>query len=917
MCEPNKFSLKYLLITVFTVSLIFAQPWKTNANKNLRFSATRDLTFYSDTIPTSTKDSLLKKNKKTAVDTTTLVPFEKLNNFQSLRDTIKNVPKMDSFSFRISKDSLSAPVYYEATDSAVVFVKDNKVVLFGNTKTKYNDVDLSAPEMSLDQKSQILTAVNRKDSNDVVLERVHFRQGEDAFQTDTIWYNFKTQKGVTKNTFTAQNELFIQAEQFKKVNNEITFASNGVLTTCNLDEPHFGFRYQKIKVVNNKVAVTGPIHPEFEKVPIPIYLPFGFFPMKKGRHSGVLSPQFTANDEMGLGLEGLGYYKVLSDNFDITLRSNIYSYGGWSANITPSYRKRYRYSGQMNLSIQNTKYNFKGDPDYVKNLGYMLTWSHSVDSRARPGTNFSATVNAGSTLYNSYVPNNPNRNFQNKMGSSITYSKAWAGKPFNLTVSANHNQDNALHLVTLNLPDVGFTVSTLYPFQRKELAGTPKWYEKLGVAYNGTIRSQVAFYDTAFRLKQLMDTLQWGGQHNFPITLSLPPIFGGRLILSPGISYEQKLIAQKVRRSWNSTKQKLDTITSKGLFVDQKISTSFGISTALFGMFQFKNSSVTALRHVMRPSLSMSYSPSFSKKHFYKTQVDTSGRILPFSEFETSMYGYYGEQDFGGMGFTFDNNLEMKVRSKKDTGENAIKKVRLLDGFGFNTGYNFLNKTRKLSPFNFYLFTTLFEKININASTVLDPYQVDSKGFSIDKYAWEGGKFKVGRFSNGSISMSTDFKSKPKDEKKDQEKKQQEKNFLNDPILGSEVQSQLDYMRRNPSEFVDFNIPWSVSLKFSVVFNERMKPDYSEFIKDFSSNMSFNGSFSLTPKWNFSMNGYYDFNLKAIQTFQMSISREMHCWQMSINVTPIGPYRYFNISINPKSGLLQDLKINRTRFFSN
>ncbi len=886
-------------MTVFTTVLFFSQMWKTVSAANFIVTAPFVFSNLNDTIPSSQKEGDVKSIKKNTVDTSLL----------------QN--KVDTISYRISKDSMVAPVIYEAQDSAVVLISANKVLLYGKTKMQYTDVDLKAPEMVFDQKSQILTAVNRKDSNGVVVERVHFKQGEDAFQTDTIRYNFETQKGVTKNTFTKQNEIFIQAEYFKKISNEITFAGNGVLTTCNLDEPHFGFRYQKIKVVNNKVAVTGPIHPEFEKVPIPVYLPFGFFPTKKGRHSGLLGPQFTTNEDRGLGLEGLGFYKVLNEYFDITIRTNIYSYGGWSANITPSYRKRYRYNGQLNLNIQNTKYNFKGDPDYMKNLGFMFIWNHSIDSRARPGTNFSANVNAGSTKFNRYIPNNPNRNFQNKLGSSIVYSKTWAGKPFNLTIAANHNQDNALHLVSLNLPDVAFTVSTLYPFQSKNKSGSQKWYEKLGVAYNGNTRNQVSFYDTAFRFQQLIDTLQWGGQHNFPITLSLPPILGGKIILSPGFSYEQKWIAQKFRKTWNNAKQKLDTSYSKGFFTDHKVTTSMGISTALYGTFQFKKSNIVALRHVMRPSLSFNYSPSFSKQHYYKTQVDTSGRILDFSEFEGSMFYYYGQQDFGGMGFSFDNNLEMKVRSKKDTTQGSVKKVKLIDGFGFNTGYNFMSTYKKLSPFSFYLFTTLFEKISINFQSTLDPYQVDSKGFSIDKYAWEGGKFKLGRFTNGSVSITSDFKSKPKDQNKENERKKQEQNLLNDPILGNDMQSQLDYMRRNPADFVDFNIPWTVGVGLSVMFNERMKSDYSGFIKDFSSNLNFNGSFSLTPKWNFSLNGYYDFDTKNLQTFQMSISREMHCWQMSINVTPIGPYRYFNISINPKSGLLQDLRINRTRYFSN
>jgi hypothetical protein len=504
------------------------------------------------------------------------------------------------------------------------------------------------------------------------------------------------------------------------------------------------------------------------------------------------------------------------------------------------------------------------------------------------------------------------QNYQNQLGSSITYSKTF--KNSNLTVSANHNQNNNLHLINLNLPDIGYSVNTLYPFQKKDFAGTPKWYDKLGFAYNGTTRSQVSFYDTAFSFSQLIDTLQWGGQHNFPITLSLPPILGGKFLVSPNISYENKWIAQKFRRSWNDNLKKVDTTITKGFYMDHKASFGIGINTALYGTFNFKGARQTAIRHVVRPTLSFNYSPSLSKDHWYQTRIDTTQKLYSFSEFEGSLFGFYGQEDFGGISFGIDNNLEMKMKSKKDTTIKS-KKIRLLDGFGFNGGYNFIADSFKLSTINFYLRSTLFEKINITASTILNPYKVDSNGFMINKYAWQGGKFRLGRFTSGSLSMSTSFQSKPRDEKKEQERKQKEQQLLNDPINHADAQSQLDYMRRNPADFVDFNIPWSINLGLSAFFNERFKADYSGFEKEFSSNFTFSGSFSLTPKWNFSMNGYYDIKTKNLQTFTMSIAREMHCWQLSINVTPVGTYRYFSFTISPKSGLLQDLKVNRTRYF--
>ncbi|MDZ4795368.1 MAG: putative LPS assembly protein LptD [Bacteroidota bacterium] len=852
-----------------------------------------------------------------------------LKNDSAIIRTIKNLDtnklagkdtsiqeKVDTFTLKISKDSLEAPLKYAADDSAVVLIAEKKIILYGKTKTEYKDIILTAPKVEVDQQTQIVTAVNSKDSNGVVIETAHFKSGDNEFTSDTIRYNFKTQVGLTKNTYTMQGEFLFIAQESKKVNENTTFAKGVVFTTCLLDDPHFGIKTNKMKIINQKLAVSGPAHLEFEGVPIPIYVPFGFYPLSQGRHSGLMPPRFATNEQFGLGLEGLGYYKVLSQYWDAKVYGNLYSYGGWSMNVNPTYRKRYRYSGVFNLSVQNTRQNFKGDPDYFNNKSYFVTWSHSVDGKARPGTSFSANVNAGSTKYNQLVPNSNRINFQNQLGSSITYSKSWAGKPYNLTMSANHNQNNTTRLINLSLPDVGFTVNTLYPFQGKNQVGTTKWYEKLGLGYAGNFRNQVSFYDTAFKLRDLIDTLQWGAQHSFPIILSLPPILGGAVIVAPSVSYSQVWIAQKMRRKWNTARQKADTTVTKGFFTDHQMNFALSFSTALFGTYQFKKSRIIAIRHVIRPSISMNYKPDLSKKHFY-TDTISPGFAFRTSEYEGALYSGFGEGRTGGLSFSLDNNLEMKWRSKKDTGENAIKKIKLIDGYGLSTGYNFLRDSMKLDLISLYLRATLFEKINITANTVLNPYQTDARGADISKYAWEGGKFKLGRLTYGSISMSSSFSSKPKDPKKDAERKKQNQQLINDPAVIADQQRLMEYMQQNPAEFVDFNIPWQLTLGYSLFFSTRLKTDLSGFEKEFSSNVNFSGSFNLTPKWNFSMNGYYDFDTKQLQTFQMSINREMHCWQLSINVTPVGLYRSFNFSISPKASVLQDLKINRTRSFTN
>lgn len=912
MKQLRKFRSNYFFSGTVMAVILCTLTWKTADSRVPTPEFRSPLTACTDTIPPAPiTDSTRPIN---ATDTT---------RFPGIDSVTKQ--KVDTFSLKISKDSLEAPVNYSAEDSAVVLIQEKKIILYGKTKTTYKDMVLEAPKVELDQQTQVVTAYNRRDSTGTVIEMASFRQGDNAFTSDTIRYNFKTQVGLTTRTFTQQGEIQVIAGLAKKVNSNTTYIKDALFTTCNLDEPHFALKANKMKIITQKLAVSGPAHPEFEGVPIPIIIPFGFYPLSQGRHSGLMRPEFVVTPTFGLGLTGLGYYKVLSDYWDTKIYGDIYSYGGWAVNVSPTYRKRYRYSGAFTLTMRMTKENFKGDPDYKKTPGYFISWSHSVDSRARPGTNFSASVNAGSTKFNELTPNDQQFNYQNQLGSSITYSKTWKDKPFNLTLSANHSQNNLSRVINLNLPDVSFTVSTLYPFQKKDFVGQ-KWYQKLGIGYNGSFSNTISFYDTLSYgrngvkplFRYLLDTAQWSARHSIPISMSLPPLFGGALLISPGISYNQDWLQRITDYKWNDALKKVDTITHKGLYIDQRSSFSLSFNTAVFGTLQSRKSRIAALRHVMRPQAGFSYTPDLNRGYIKRVKVDTTGRMVSYNQIGGGIMLYTNSRKSASVSFGIDNTLEMKWRSRKDTGDNAIKKIRLIDGFGFNSYYDFTRDSLNLGVFNIYFRTSLFDKINLNASANLDPYKTNVQGIDINKYAWSDGGIKPGRITNGKISLSSSFRSKAKDPKKEeQQRKLQDQQLGNDPTLIAERQRLLDYMRQNPAEFVDFNIPWQVSISFSLNFNEVLKPDFSGFAKVFSSNADISGSFNLTPKWNLSMSSAYDFKTKQIQRVDLSISRDMHCWQMSINVAPVSRFRYFSFSISPKASILQGLKINRTRYFKN
>lgn len=864
----------------------------------------------------------------------TVVYASSLNIFRSsLTEQLDTIPKTsdslrirtDSFQLKRSTDSLEAPMKYEAADSAVVLVKPKKIILYGKTRTTYADMIMTAPKVEVDQRMQLLTAVRTADSSGVTKEPANFKTGESEMTNDTIRYNFKTQVGLTKKTYTQQGEILVIGEEAKKVNANTTFIREARFTTCLLDEPHFAFVSGKMKVITQKLAVSGPAHPEFEGVPVPLYLPFGFYPLSQGRHSGLLRPNFITDERRGIGMQGMGYYHVINDYWDTKLEADLFSYGEWAAGVRATYRKRYHYNGGFSFNYRASKQNFKGDPDYSTSKVFNVSWSHAVDSRARPGVSFSANVNAGSTKYNRSIPGNAYMPYNNIMGSSVTFSKTWKNKPYNLSLSATHSQNNNIGLVNLSLPNGSFTINTLYPFQRKNASGSVRWFEKIGIGYNGSFSNSVSFYDTLNYGKNgvkplfqyLLDTALWSANHSVPINLSLPPILGGRVIISPGVSYSQTWLQRLTRFDWNDVIRKVDTTTWKGLFIDQRTSFSMSLNTALYGMYAFKHSRVMAIRHVVRPQLSVSFSPDLNKGHIRHTQVDNSGRIIYYNDMGGQILYNTSSRKSGVVSFGLDNNLEMKYRSKKDSGKAAIKKLMLIEGFGFNASYDFFRDSMRLSRDNlFYLRTTLFEKININGSFNVNPYQLNAEGQEIDRLAWQGGPFKFGRITGGSFSLGTNFSSKPKDPKKEELRKKQVQERLDDPILQADQQRLLEYMQQNPNEFIDFNIQWQLNISYSLSFYSRMRSDFSGFDKTFSNGMNLTGSFNLTPKWKFSSSASVDVKKMDIQYLTLSINRDLHCWQLSIHVIPVGYTRSFSFTISPKATLLQDLKINRTRFFS-
>ncbi len=881
----------FILLFVLQVTPSFAQ--KTNLNKNL----TKPLQNNPAANPVLKNDST---NNELALD----------NDTSNTKKKTTKVIVIDTL--KMSKDSLDAPVKYKAQDSGVLVISTKEFLLYGKSSVQQKTMNLDAGIIKYNGSDQTVRAFGAMDSSNNPLNKVKMQDGTNTTYCDTMDFNFKNQKARAVNSYYTEGELFVNAQVLKKIDSNSFYGYKGRFTTCNLDVPHFAFRTRKMKMINNKIAVSGPASPEFEGVPIPIGIPFGIYPLSRGRHSGILAPQFVTSEDFGIGLQGLGYYKVLSENADAKILADLYSYGGYSINLTSKYIVRYKYNGGFNISFLNTKALNRSstiNDEFTQNKQFEIAWNHQRDNKARPGTSFVANVKFGSTQYNKYNIANTLNNYNNRVNSSIGYTKDYRGKA-NLSINATHDQNAATRLVNVQFPNIAFNIQTIYPFQKKESVGKSKWYENIGIGYNNSFTNGVSFYDSAVSFKHLIDTIRWHASHRIPIGLSLPPL--GPITIGPSISYGEEWWDRSYTMNWNNATKKVDTSYGKAFLRD--VQTSFGISlaTRIFGTYLFKHSkSIKALRHEIRPSVGFNYTPNLASRNNFSLQVDSLGHFKRVSKFTGSEV--FSEASHGSISFGVNNSFELKVKNNKDTSKDAKdRKIRLFD-LNVTSSYNLAVDSFALQPFAISLTSNLFEKINISASTILDPYVYDTLGFKKNKFAWNQSHFSLGRLTVANITMGTQFKSKPIDDKKAKTGK-----LPNDPYMTpDEQQRQLDYARTNPAEFTDFNIPWTLTLNYSLTFSSVFNTTQKVFKTTSTSNVNFNGDFNLSPKWKMGGQGSYSFTSSSIQNLTFFLSREMHCWQMTINVSPVNVWRSFSITINPKSGILRDLKINRTRTFNN
>ncbi len=799
----------------------------------------------------------------------------------------------------ISEDAIKSKVIYIADDSMRFDMSVEKVYLFGNAQVNYENIQLNANYIEVDLANNLVLADAFPDSSGEMKGYPVFKEGNQEYEAGKMTYNFETKKGKISEVKTQEGDGFIKGNEVKKTGSDIMYIRNGYYTTCNLDDPHFSLATSKLKIIPNDKIITGPTVLKIDKVPTPLALPFGFFPNKKGRSSGIVIPTYGDSRTLGFFLRNGGFYWGISDQIDMTLTGDIYTLGSWGSNFNTRYKKRYQYNGNLNLSYANIINGYKEFPNYAESKEFFVRWSHAQDPKSRPGSRFSASVNAGTRTnftnnLNSFTQDYLTNTFQ----SSISYTNSFPSQPFNMTVSARHDQNTQTGAFNINIPDVAFNVSRQYPFKKMGKIGNEWWrsiYKNFGLSYNSSASNQLRTYDTLIainRANELSRDFNNGFRQSVPISTSFKLL--KYLNVNPSISTSQIVNFRTIRKSLDAdNKLKIDTLNE--IRTGETFAFNTALTTKIYGLVQFKKGKIKGIRHVITPSFTYNFQPEVSTG--IRSYTNANDREIKYSIFEEGVYGSPNRSRSERLGISVLNNLEMKVRTDKDS--TGSKKITIFENLGFSTDYNTILDSLNWSPISVNGRTRIGRLFTLQFNGTLDPYAFDTTSngspFKINR-SWRDETGKYVRLTNGNVALNLGFKGgqkKPKEKRKSK--------YATD--------EEMEYINSHPEEFVDFNIPWSINFSYNIRYS---KPGYEETI---TQTLNFNGDISITDNWKVGFTSGWDFERKDLTFTSLSINRDLHCWQMAINWVPFGPRQSYNITLNVKSAVLQDLKLNRRRDF--
>ena len=832
----------------------------------------------------------------------------------SKSDTIKRNLN-DTIKIRKSKP-IEAKIVYKCVDSLRFNIKEKKAYLFEQADINYQKINLKANFVNMNFNRNEVFAKGVEDSTGILQGNPIFKDGDKNFDSKELLYNFDTKKGLIKQIITKENEGYIHGEKVKKMTDDVTYIRSGRYTTCDNEHPHFDIRFGRAKVIPDKKIVTSPAFLYLEDIPTPLFIPVGYFPNTKNQSSGILFPTYGESPNRGFFFENGGYYFAISDYVDLALRGDIYTRGSWAIRSLSNYNRRYKYNGSFSFDYGVNKYGDEDTPDFSQSTDFALRWTHNQDVKARPNSRFSANVNLVSNKYNRYSQN-VNDYLTNTTTSSISYSTNFNGNYF-LTIDMGESYNNNTRIVDLNLPTIALNVNRFYPFRKKTQTGNLKWYEDIGINYSMNAQNKINAHDSLLLTNEIIDKMQNGIRHNIPISSNIKLL--KFFTLTNSISISERWYSKSLIKEWSNdtlivgndtTVGYIKTTEDKGFFRAMDFMLSSGINTRIYGITQFKHGPLKAIRHVISPNINFSWRPDFSTPlwGYYKTYIDKEGKTIKYSRFENSLYGGPADGKYGNISFSVGNNLEIKVRSKKDT-ITGLKKIVLIESFGISTSYNLAVDSLNWSPVTMSGRTTLFKNIFINYGSVWDPYIKNNKGTRLNQYEWDINKrllrldntqWNIGL--NVNINQSTFKKKSTANNTESQTGKQ------------ALMQNSVTNINETLGEKVDFNIPWSLNISYNFNYSSVYNAVYTNYTKNYIQTLSFSGDINLTQKWKLGFRSGYDFELKDFSYTSFDIYRDLHCWEMRFNWIPFGYRQSWSFTINVKSSVLKDLKWDKRKDF--
>ncbi|WP_316787925.1 putative LPS assembly protein LptD [Pedobacter frigoris] len=845
------------------------------------------------------------------------------NTKQNLQDTSRSRQQRNNAQTAPKDTVASEKVEYTAKDSIVANADSSIVKLYGRARVIYQGLELDADYILYNKNTNVLFASGITNSKGKYIGRPIFKMEGQNSQADSIRYSLTTGAGQIWGVFTEQEGGFFTGGKAKKQPDDEIHSKGQTYSTCNLPHPHFGIHITKGIVTENQI-ITGPVYLKIEDIPLPIGLPFAFFPKPNKKSSGVILPSPGEDFTRGFFLRDGGYYLGLNDYWDAKILATIYTRGSYDGSLYSNYTKRYKYNGSINFRYSNSRYGLEGTPEYAPKKDFNLTWNHSQNANAKPGTTFSASVDAGTSSFNENTAAGGTYDYReftkNTMRSSISYGRVIAEK-INLAVTASGYQETATKTVSLELPNISFSVPSFNPFANKTGTGDQKWYEKISVGYSMQANNLISTTESELFKEGSLRKFRNGVSHQIPISMGFDLI--KNFNFNASTTYNEKWHFQTINKTYLKVLNQPDQIitdTIPGFRRNGEYSVGMGVSTKIYSTAQFtKFGNFKALRHVMTPNVSFSYRPDFSdlKRGYYKEAkytdgspvLDQSGLPLKYSIFESSLYGGPGIGRSAAISFSLENTLEAKVLTPNDTTGKGDKKIPIIQGLSFNGSYNFLAKSYKLSTLSFSGRSSFSDKLGINYYGTLDPYlykdTINGGRVLIDQYTWTRGK--LPRLT--SFGFSTSYNLNPDAFKRKNENEQDLKDKALKAGMTPEQSAELEKVSRDPNAFVDFNIPWNFAFSYTFNYNTDRVGRGSTF----TNSLNFNGDANITPKWKVQFNSGWDFRANTFSQTSFAIYRDLHCWDMSFSWIPFGQQQFYSVDIKVKASVLQDLKLSKRK----